>query len=164
MKPVFDLSELRATLQRGINAGYWTLDALDTPPPNYHRELTEARQSKYFSPTYSPPSPYRNLLRDHSAPEAVQPVSPRDFDVAATTRANEGQRHVDLFPQQWPSVPCVSDQPDLSRHQDARADGSDHGHQGHLGATWKSPAPNHGGDGQSALESQPAPDPDLIPW
>lgn len=165
MKPALDLSSVRALLQRGINAGYWTLEQLDNPPACYDKELREARKSEYFGPTYVPPTPYRNLLRDYSAPEAVQPISPRDFDVAAAARPNEGQHNVDLLPQQWPPVPCVSDQPDLSSDQDAASDRADHGHPRHVGTTREPSSPNAGSNGPAALEPQPAPWPaGAAPW
>jgi hypothetical protein len=63
MRPAFDLSSVQALLQRGINAGHWQLEHLDFPSPDYERQLLEARQSSYFSPTYEPPTPYANPLR-----------------------------------------------------------------------------------------------------
>ena len=165
MKPLSDLATLRATLQRGINAGYWSLNTLDTPSSSYDRELREARKSEYFGPTFNPPTPYRNLLRDHSAPEAVQPVNPRDFDMAATTRPNEGQSNVDLLPHQWPPVPHIDNNADLSGDQNAAADGTDHGHQGHLGATGRHRSSDPASDGQSTLEPQPSwSSTDPAPW
>ncbi|NBS71682.1 hypothetical protein EBT31_22635, partial [bacterium] len=90
MKPAFDLSSVQALLQRGINAGHWTLEHLDFPSPDYERQLLDARRSSYFSPTYDPPTPYANPLRAANTGEAVQPINPRDFDVAAATRPNKG--------------------------------------------------------------------------
>lgn len=164
MQHLSDTSALKALLQRGINAGYWTLEALDKPPPTYTREVIAARQSEYFGPTYEPPTPYRNLLRTHAAPEAVQPISPRDFDVAAATRANKGQSDVDLLPQQWPPVPRVSDDPDQHRHQDTRSDGPDHGQQGHLGTTGEQLPSSPRSDGEPALEPEPALTLSLLGW
>lgn len=133
MQHAFDISAVQALLQRGINSGHWTLEQLDFPSPEYERNLIEARRSQYFGPTYEPPKPYANPLRSPNTGEAVQPISPRDFDVAAATRPNEGQRNVDVLPHQWPPVPRVSHEPDLSRDQDAAADGGDHGQPPHLG-------------------------------
>jgi len=76
MRPAFDLSSVQALLQRGINAGHWTLEMLDLPSPDYERQLIEARQSSYFSPTYEPPTPYANPLRAANTGEAVQPIQP----------------------------------------------------------------------------------------
>ena len=165
MKPAFDLSSVQALLQRGINAGHWTLEQLDFPSPDYERNLIEARRSRFFSPTYEPPTPYANPLRAANTGEAVQPINPRDFDVAAATRANKGPSHVDLPPLQWPPVPRVRDEPDLSGDQDPRADGGDHGQPSHLGATGQHDPPGPGGDGASALQPQPTAEPvSSAPW
>jgi len=165
MKPAFDLSAVQALLQRGINAGYWTLATLDSASPDYQRNLIEARQSKYFSPTYEPPTPYANPLRFPNTGEAVQPISPRDFDVAAATRPNEGQRHVDVLPRQWPPVPGERHQPDLSRDQDPPADGGDHGQPPHLGTTGQHHPPSPRGDGAPAVQPQPTSRPFAsAPW
>jgi hypothetical protein len=164
MQPLSDAHSVKAILQRGNNAGYWTLETLDTPPAAYIREITAARKSEYFSPTYQPPIPYRNLLRSHDAPEAVQPISPRDFDVAAATRANEEQPNMDLLPQQWPPVPRVSHQPDQCGHQDPGADGSDHGNQGQLGATREHLPSSPRSDGEQSLEPVPTVSHSLLGW
>ena len=163
MQPLSDAHSVKAILQRGINAGYWTLETLDTPPAAYTREITAARKSEHFGPDFTP-TPYRNLLRSHDAPEAVQPISPRDFDVAAATRANKGQSDVDLLPQQWPPVPRVSDDPDQHRHQDTRSDGPDHGQQGHLGTTGEQLPSSPRSDGEPALEPEPALNLSLLGW
>ena len=165
MHKVFDLSAVQALLQRGVNAGYWDLEHLDTPSPDYERNLIEARRSEYFSTTYETPTPYANPLRSPNTGEAVQPISPRDFDVAAATRPNEGQRNVDLLPHQWPPVPRVSHEPDLSRDQDTPADGGDHGQPPHLGTTGQHHPQSVGGDGTSAVQPQPAAQPlSSAPW
>ena len=165
MHKAFDLSSVQALLQRGINSGHWTLEQLDYPSPDYERNLIEARGSKYFSPTYDPPTPYANPLRSPNTGEAVQPISPRDFDVAAATRPNEGQRNVDLLPHQWPPVPRVSHEPDLSRDQDTPANGGDHGHQGDLGSTRHHHPPSHGSDATPTLQPQPTSEPlSTAPW
>ena len=165
MKPAFDLSSVQALLQRGINAGHWTLEQLDFPSPDYERNLIEARRSRFFSPTYEPPTPYANPLRAANTGEAVQPISPRDFDVAAATRANKGSSHVDLPPLQWPPVPGQRHQPDLSSDQDPRADGGDHGQPSHLGAKGQHDPQGPGGDGAPALQPQPTAEPvSSAPW
>ena len=165
MRPAFDLSSVQALLQRGINAGHWTLEQLDFPSPDYERQLLDARRSKYFSDTYEPPTPYANPLRSPNTGVAVQPISPRDFDVAAATRANEGPRNVDLPPLQWPPVPRVSHEPDLSGDQDTSADGGDHGQPSHLGTTGQHDPQSPGGDGASALQPQTTAEPiSSAPW
>ena len=165
MQQAFDLSAVQALLQRGINKGYWQLEQLDFPSPDYERNLIEARRSQYFGPTYEPPTPYANPLRSPNTGEAVQPISPRDFDVAAATRANKGQPDVDLLPHQWPPVPRVRDEPDLGGHQDAAADGGDHGQPPHLGTTGQHDPQGLGGDGTSALQPERASRPlSTAPW
>ena len=165
MNRAFDLSAVQALLQRGINAGHWSLEHLDYPSPDYERQLLDARRSEYFSPTYEPPTPYANPLRSPNTGVAVQPINPRDFDVAAATRANEGPRHVDLPPLQWPPVPCVSHQPDLSGDQNTRTDGSDHGQPPHLGTTGQHDSPSPRGNGTPALQPQPTAEPvSSAPW
>ena len=165
MKRAFDLSSVQAILQHGINRGLWTLEDLDRPSLDYQRNLREARQSPFFGAAYEPPTPYRNLLRQPNTGEAIQPISPRDFDVAAATRPNEGQPDVDLPPLQWPPVPGERHEPDLSRHQDADADGGDHEHPPHLGAAGQHDPQSPGGDGPSALESEPTREPvSTAPW
>jgi hypothetical protein len=163
MQRLSDTSALQAILQHGINRGLWTLDALDKPPPNYTREINEARKSEYFGPDFTP-TPYRNLLRAHAAPEAVQPTNPRDFDVAAATRANEGQSNLDLLPQQWPPVPGERDQLDQQGDQDSGADGADHGDQGNLAAAWEHLSPGLRDDGEQPLEPVPTVTTSLLGW
>jgi len=165
MHKAFDLSSVQALLQRGINSGHWTLEALDFPSPDYERNLIEARRSEYFGLTYEPPTPYANPLRSPNTGEAVQPISPRDFDVAAATRPNKGQPDVDLLPHQWPPVPRVSHEPDLSGNQDANPDGGDHGQPPHLGATGEHDPPSPGGDDPPAVQPQPTTRPfATAPW
>ena len=165
MKPAFDLSSVQALLQRGINAGHWSLEHLDYPSPDYERNLIEARRSSYFSPTYEPPKPYANPLRSPNTGVAVQPINPRDFDLAAATRANKGQSDVDILPHQWPPIPGQRHQPDLSRDQDAAAAGGDHGQPPHLGTTGQHHPPSPGSDGTPALQPQPTTEPvSSAPW
>ena len=165
MKPAFDLSAVQALLQRGINAGHWSLEHLDYPSPDYERNLIEARRSEYFSPTYEPPTPYANPLRAANTAEAVQPINPRDFDLAATTRANKGQSNVDILPHQWPPIPGQRHQLDLSGHQDGGPDGIDHGQPSHLGTTGQHDPPSPRGDGAPALQPQPTTQPlSTAPW
>ena len=165
MKRFLDLSAVQAILQRGINAGYWTMEQLDIPPPDYEYQLLQARRSSYFGPNFDYPIPYFNPLRNPNTGEAVQPISPRDFDVAAATRPNKGQPDVDLLPHQWPPVPRVRHEPDLGGHQDAAADGGDHGQSPHLGTTRQHDPSSAGGDGTPALQPQPTAEPvSTAPW
>ena len=131
MNPAFDSFSVRRTLQRGITAGYWTLADLDQPSRGW---LENKEQASHIASFIHPP--FRNLLRDEIPAEAVQPIDPRDFDVAAATRANKGQRNMDLLPQRWPDqphVPDLSNGRDLSSHQDTRTNGPDHGQTSPMG-------------------------------
>ena len=134
MNPAFDLSTVRRLLTHGINAGHWTLSDLDQPPSGWAYCNTQAKRIHGFTP-----SPYRNLLRDDAPPsETVQLVNPRDFDVAATSRPNKGQPDLDVQPLRWPDdipLPSQRHPGHLPGDQDARADGPDHGPEGHLGAS-----------------------------
>lgn len=160
---IFDKASFELILQHGISKGYWTMEQLDIPPATYEQQILEARKSHYFGEHFCPPQPYVNQLRKTTTVEVVT-ADPAHDDLASAASPNEGQPNLDLLPQQWPPVPGERDLPDLCRHQNARADSPDHGHQRHMGTTRQPPAPDHGGNGQSALESQSAPDPDPIPW
>lgn len=165
MKHFLDTSAGQAVLQRMLNKGLLTVEDLDVPSPDYLYQLEQARRSSYFGPDYEPPIPYANLLRQSTTPEAVQPISPRDFDVAAATRANEMPRNVELPPLQWPPVPGERDASDLSGDQDPAADRADHGQDRHLATAWEHDPPSAGGDGTPALESEPAREPvSTAPW
>ena len=164
MKKLLDQSGLQAILQHGINKGYWTLEDLDMPPPEYHRQIADARQSRFFGKNFTPNPPYANPLRKPNTGEAVQPINPRDFDVAAATRPNEGQHHVDLQPLQWPPVPGQRHHLDLSSHQNPAADRGDHGQQTHLGTTGEPPAPDAGSLCPPTLEPEPAQAFSTAPW
>ena len=64
MKPLYDSASVTATLRKGVEKGYWTIQDLDTPPAGY--------AGKHES--------YRNLLRDDKPTESVEAgPSPRDF-------------------------------------------------------------------------------------
>ena len=150
MKRAFDSYSVRFTLQRGINAGHWTLADLDQPSRGW---LATQEQTCHI-PAFTHP-PHRNLLRDQPPTEAVQPISPRDFDVAAIPRANEGSRNLDLLPQRWPpepQVPDLSNRGDLSSYQDLGTNGSDHGQTLCLGSSWQHHPPSAGTLRQPSLE------------
>ena len=150
MHQAFDSYSVRLTLQRGIHAGYWTLADLDQPS----RGWLETKEQATHIPAFVHP-PYLNLLRDQPPAEAVQPISPRDFDVAAIPTANKGSRNVDLLPQRWPPEPQVPDLGhggDLSGYQDPGTDGPDHGQTPRLGSPWQHHAPSAGTLRQPSLE------------
>ena len=52
MKPLYDQATIWATLRRGVDNGYWTVDDLDKPPPGYAGD----------------PANYVNLLRPRIEP------------------------------------------------------------------------------------------------
>lgn len=133
MDKAFDPSTIRQVLLRGIKAGHWTLDDLDQPSQGW----TYAHQQSKRIHGFTHP-PFINLIREPDTAEAVQPIAPRDFDVAAAARPNKGQRHVDVLPYRWPDDTPLSGQRDaghLSSDQDARANGADHGQSPYLGTT-----------------------------
>lgn len=135
MNKAFDLATVRLTLQRGLTTGRWTLDDLDQPSQGWSYAFEQAQRIHGFTHP-----PFRNLLRDDIPAEAVQPIDPRDFDVAAAARPNKGPANVDLLPQRWPDQPHVPDLGhwrDLSGDQDAITNGADHGQTPHLGTPWQ---------------------------
>ena len=52
MKPLYDQATIWATLRRGVDNGYWTVDDLDSPPPGFAGD----------------PAKYVNLLRPRIEP------------------------------------------------------------------------------------------------
>ena len=79
-----DLQSVLKTLQDGITKGYWTLEQLDQESPGLQLLKNEVRQHRVIELRSHEFPPHRNLLRDHH-PEAVEVVSPRDFQPAAET-------------------------------------------------------------------------------
>lgn len=79
MKPAFDPTSVRRTLRRGVEAGYWTVEDLDTPSMHWQEN---AKIFRRHNPN-APQPQYKNILRedDPSQPPAprVETVSPRDF-------------------------------------------------------------------------------------
>lgn len=79
MKQAFDPTSVRLTLRKGVEAGYWTVEDLDTPSMHWQEN---AKIFRRHNPN-APQPQYKNLLRseDPSQPPAarVEPVSPRDF-------------------------------------------------------------------------------------
>jgi hypothetical protein len=150
MNKAFDQATVRLTLQRGLTAGHWSLDDLDQPSQGWTYTQQQAQRIHGFTHP-----PHRNLLRDDIPAEAVQPINPRDFDVAAATRPNKGQPNLDLHPHRWPDQPLVPDLGDgdhLSRHQDTPAAGTDHGQTPYLGSSWQHHTPGAGALRQPSLE------------
>ena len=150
MNPAFDQASVCRTLQHGINAGHWSLDDLDKPSQGW---LYTQQQARRIHGITHPP--HCNLLRDQPPAEAVQPISPRDFDVAAATRANEGPRKLDLLPQRWPDgpqVPDLGDRGDFSHYQDPSPALADHGQAPRLGSAGQYHPPSAGALRQPSLE------------
>ena len=164
MKPVFDIASVQALLQRGIDAGHWTLEQLDYPSPDYERNLIEARKNKYFGFDFIPPVPYVNPLRRSETVEVVAANVPIP-DLASAVRANKGQPDVDL-PQPLRSTVSGERHPaDWCGEQNRETDRSDHGQQGDMGAEGQHAAPDAGGIRQPTLEPQPSSRPaSTAPW
>ena len=54
---IFDRGSVDLILRHGIEKGYWTMEQLDFPSPDYERNLIVARQSKIFGPFFVPAKP-----------------------------------------------------------------------------------------------------------
>lgn len=166
---IFDKGSVELILRHGIEKGYWSIEQLDFPTANFERQVSEARQSRFFGPDFVPANAYVNPLR--KAP-TVQVVAhePEHDDLASAASAKEEPRVVDVLPAGGsaagdPPVPRVSHEPDLSRDQNPRTDGGDHGHQGDLGTTGQHHPPSHGSHGTPTLQPQPTAEPlSTAPW
>ena len=75
MKQAFDLTEVRLLLRKGIEAGHWTLEDLDTPSWGWQQN---AKAFRLHHPLYVQHE-YRNPLRDVPSEPSVEVISPRDF-------------------------------------------------------------------------------------
>ena len=75
MKQAFDLTEVRLLLRKGIEAGHWTLEDLDTPSMGW---AENAKSFRLHHPLYVQHE-YRNPLRDVPSEPSVEVISPRDF-------------------------------------------------------------------------------------
>lgn len=142
MQQPFDTAQVRRLLTHGIKVGHWSLSDLDTPSHGWTYQHSESLRIHGFTHP-----PYRNLLREPLTSETVQPIDPRDFDVASTTRPNAGPSDLDILPQRWPdqpSVPSLSHSSHLSDYQNSGTDRADHGIPSHLGTTGQhhSPSPS----------------------
>jgi hypothetical protein len=78
MKPAFDLTTIRMTLRKAVQAGHFTVEMLDTPSPGFVNNTRVDRER--FKCGYEGVE-FRNLLRDDPLPrEAVQATpDPKDF-------------------------------------------------------------------------------------
>ncbi len=84
MQKAFDLTTIRMTLRKAVQAGRFTMEQLDTPSPGFVNNTACDRRT--FPSGYEGVQ-FRNLLRDDPAPrEAVQAMpDPKDFDVVLKT-------------------------------------------------------------------------------
>ena len=97
MKPAFDLTTIRMTLRKAVQAGRFTMEQLDTPSPGFVNNTACDRRT--FPSGYEGVE-FRNLLRDDPLPrEAVQAMpDPKDFDVVLKT---------DTLPTEAKSLPIT---------------------------------------------------------
>ena len=79
MEQAFDLASVRATLRKGIEKGYWTLENLDTPSPGF---TANTRVDRRTFPSGYMRIQHRNLLRDDPTPSERPEAGPhpRDLD------------------------------------------------------------------------------------
>jgi hypothetical protein len=76
MNPLFDFASVCATLRKGIEKGYWTLEDLDEPSPGWKLVSKEFA----FKHPHFKQSEYKNPLRDQfQNDEKIQITDPRDF-------------------------------------------------------------------------------------
>ena len=130
MHQAFNYNIVRATLLHGIKAAYWTIEHLDHPSPGWTDSLAQSvRISGFAHPTH------RNLVRDPHTTESVQPVDPRDFDVAAPIANGLRPEEPQLLPTQWPPVPGFSDRGNQPYDEEPHRPRENHGLQAHLGTT-----------------------------
>ena len=78
MQKAFDLTTIRMTLRKAVQAGHFTMEQLDTPSPGFVNNTNCDRRT--FPGGYEGVE-FRNLLRDDPTPvEAVQAIpDPKDF-------------------------------------------------------------------------------------
>ena len=79
MNKLYDLASIRLTLRRGVAAGHFTLEQLDTPSPGF---VTCTAVDRRTFPNGFEGVQFRNLLRDEviTHPEAVSTrPDPKDF-------------------------------------------------------------------------------------
>ena len=77
MNKLYDLASIRLTLRRGVAAGHFTLEQLDTPSPGF---VTCTAVDREHFPTGYEGVQFVNVLREQApAPESVQVTSERDL-------------------------------------------------------------------------------------
>ena len=86
MNPLFDFVSVCATLRKGIEKGYWTLEDLDEPSPGWK---LVSKEFAYKHPRFKQRE-YRNPLREQEEnTEKVEVIDPRDFAVESESRKKE---------------------------------------------------------------------------
>ena len=110
MDPIYNLTEVRRILRRGIEAGHWTMEQLDQPSKGYKALCEEMKRHKVVELRSFPVPPYRNPLRDETpeSTERVEVVSPRDFGPAPNPKPSEPSE-----PEELDGVTIYSNSPDL---------------------------------------------------
>ena len=77
MKPAFDLTSIRMTLRKAVEAGHFTVEMLDTPSNGF---VNNANCDRRTFPGGYQGVQFRNLLRDDVVqPERVQVIDPKDL-------------------------------------------------------------------------------------
>lgn len=130
MNRAFDPYTVRRLLHDGIAKGHWTVAHLDQPSEGWL--INEQQSQRIYGFTHPP---HRNIARDPDPGERVQPVSPRDFDVAATTSPNSQSSNLDLLPTKWPPIPGQRDGGDFGNDQDPHRPRADQPVPPRLGAS-----------------------------
>ena len=155
MQNAFDTSATKAILWRMVKAGKLTIEDLDQPTQAHQLLVRDARNNPSLGPTFIVPK-IANLLRDPAPVECVEPISSRDFDMAAATRANEGQPNVDILPRQWPPIPGERD--GSHRQEPGRVRQGDDREYEMVLAALREPLPSDAGAlGQPEMEPEPTP-------
>lgn len=133
MKQAFELAEVRRLLRRGVDAGHWTFQDLDSPSPGWLITMEDAKRIPGFTPR-----PYRNLLRDEPTPtERVEIVSPRDFAVVEAPADPVQRGGAPLLPRANGDMAEPFRDAGLQGQEGCMGDETDYGDQAHLGTPWE---------------------------
>lgn len=95
MDRLWDTSSVVKLLRQGVEKGYWTIDDLDHPSEGW---AWNERHFRLHHPKYQQRE-WRNLLRETTALEAVEPIAPRDLAAPLPPSASQQQPQL---PHQWP--------------------------------------------------------------
>ena len=141
MKPAFELVEVRRLLRRGVDAGHWTLQDLDSPSLGWLITMEDAKRIPGFTPR-----PYRNLLRDEPTPtERVEIVSPRDFAVVEAPADPVQRGGAPVLPRADRDVAESFSDPGVQGHEGPLGNEADYGDKTYLGATREGSSQGDGG-------------------